>query len=74
MRSRATDGRSASKCQGKWPDQLLNQRFGLPALTAEVRATRLSFQNAGRAQKFALVRGSYGEFQFIREGKTQKPP
>jgi hypothetical protein len=29
MRSRATDGRSASKCQGKWPDQLLTHRFGL---------------------------------------------
>jgi hypothetical protein len=27
MRSRATDGRSASKCQGKWPDQLLTHRF-----------------------------------------------
>ena len=32
MRSRATDGRSASKCQGKWPDQLLTHRFGLSTL------------------------------------------
>src|SRR4030095_4689420 len=30
MHSRATDGRSASKCQGKWPDQTLDQAFGLP--------------------------------------------
>jgi hypothetical protein len=30
MRSRATDRRSASKCQGEWPDQTLDQAFGLP--------------------------------------------
>jgi len=30
MRSRATDGMSASKCQGKWPDQTLDQAFGSP--------------------------------------------
>src|SRR5215831_13572620 len=30
MHSRATDRRSASKCQGKWPDQTLDQAFGLP--------------------------------------------
>src|SRR6476660_9229489 len=28
MHSRATDRRSASKCQGKWPDQPLDQRSG----------------------------------------------
>jgi hypothetical protein len=27
-RSRATDGRSASQCQGKWPDQPLDHRSG----------------------------------------------
>src|SRR5260370_37523548 len=30
MHSRAADRRSASKCQGKWPDQTLDQAFGLP--------------------------------------------
>src|SRR5262245_56804624 len=30
MRSRATDGRSASECQGKWPDQTLDKRSGYP--------------------------------------------
>jgi hypothetical protein len=30
MCSRATDRRSAPKCQGKWPDQTLDQAFGLP--------------------------------------------
>jgi hypothetical protein len=40
--------------------RLLNPRFGLLALTAAVRATRMSCRNAGKVQKFALVRGSYG--------------
>ena len=30
MRSKATDGRSASKCQRKWPDQPLDHRSGCP--------------------------------------------
>jgi len=30
MHSRATDRRSASKCQGKWPDRPLDHPFGLP--------------------------------------------
>ena len=56
MRSQTSDGRSASKCQGKWPDQLLTHRFGLSTLRQRVRAIRLPCQNAGKAQKFALVR------------------
>jgi hypothetical protein len=32
MRSRATEGSSASKCEGKWPDQLLTHRFRLSTL------------------------------------------
>src|SRR5262245_16282684 len=33
MRSRErTDRRSASKCQGKWPDQTLDQALGLPEM------------------------------------------
>ena len=35
--------------------------FELPEVTAVVRATRLSCQNAGKAQKFTAVRGSSGE-------------
>ena len=30
MHSRVTDGRSASQCQGKWPDQHLDHRSGCP--------------------------------------------
>jgi hypothetical protein len=35
--------------------------FELPEVTAVVRATHLSCQNAGKAQKFTPVRGSSGE-------------
>src|SRR5215208_926349 len=35
--------------------------FELPEVTAVVRATHLSGQNAGKAQKFTPVRGSSGE-------------
>ena len=35
--------------------------FELPEVRAVVRATRLSCQNAGKAQKFTPVRGSSGE-------------
>jgi hypothetical protein len=34
-------------------------------VAAAVRVTHLPCQNAGKAQKFALVRGSYGESQFL---------
>jgi hypothetical protein len=36
MHSRATDRRSACKCQGKWPDQTLDQAFGLPEVLVAV--------------------------------------
>ena len=32
MRSRATEGRSASRCQQKWPDQPPRPPFGVPGL------------------------------------------
>jgi hypothetical protein len=40
--------------------------FELPEVRAVVRATRLSCQNAGKAQKFTPVRGSSGESRFRR--------
>jgi hypothetical protein len=36
MHSRATDRRSVSKCQGKLPDQTLDQAFGLPEVLVAV--------------------------------------
>src|SRR6516162_8306140 len=47
MHSRATDRRSASKCQGKWPDQTLDQAFGLPEVLVAVSTSRLSCERAG---------------------------
>src|SRR5215468_3711777 len=47
MHSRATDRRSASKCQGKWPDQTLDQAFGLPEVLVAVSTSRLSCKRAG---------------------------
>src|SRR5215471_11573391 len=44
MHSRVTDRRSASKCQGKWPDQTLDQAFGLSEVLVAVSTSRLSLQ------------------------------
>jgi hypothetical protein len=58
MRSQATDGRSASKCQGKWRDQLLTHRFGLSTLRQRSAPPACVARTSGKAQKFALVRRS----------------
>ena len=50
-------GRSASKCQRKWPDRPLNQRFGLPEVLVAVHTSRLSCRKAGKAQN---IRASLG--------------
>ena len=59
MHSRATDRRSASKCQGKWPDQTLDQAFGLPEVLVAVSTSRLSCKRAGKTR--TLVWDSSGE-------------
>src|SRR5664280_2666623 len=46
MRSRATDGRSASQCQGKWPDHSPRPPFGPPVVPVAVRTSRLSCSKA----------------------------
>ena len=40
--------RSASKCQGKWPDQTLDQAFGLPEVLIAVSTSRLSCKRAAK--------------------------
>src|SRR6516164_11500573 len=54
MHSRATGRRSASKCQGKWPDQTLDQAFGLPEVLAAVSTSRLSCKRAGKTRTLGL--------------------
>jgi hypothetical protein len=61
VRSRATDRRSASKCQGKRADQPRCRPFGLSGMTALVRAATLSCENAGKSQKCTQDRESSGE-------------
>src|SRR5262249_36476777 len=50
MHSRATDRRSASKCQEKWPDQTLDQALGLPEVLVAVSSLRLSCKRAGKTR------------------------
>src|SRR6516165_3336285 len=61
LHSRATDRRSASKCQGKWPDQTLDQAFGLPELLVAVSTSRLSCKRAGKTRTLMPVWDSSGE-------------
>src|SRR6516165_4011490 len=55
MHSRTTDRRSASKCQGKWPDQTLDQAFGLPEVLVAVSTSRLSCKRAGKTRTLMPV-------------------
>src|SRR5215468_10395814 len=64
MHSRATDGGSASKCQGKWPDQTLDQAFGLPEVLVAVSTSRLSCKRAGKTRTLMPVWDSSGESRF----------
>src|SRR5262245_159650 len=57
----ATDRRSASKCQGKWPDQTLDQTFGLPEVLVAVSTSRLSCKRAGKTRTLTPVWDSSGE-------------
>src|SRR5215472_414471 len=50
MHSSATDRRGASKCQGKWPDQTLDQAFGLPEVLVALSTSRLSCKRAGKCE------------------------
>jgi len=63
MHSRATDRRSASKCQGKWADQTLDQAFGLPEVLVAVSTSRLSCKRARKTRTLMPVWDSSGESQ-----------
>src|SRR6516164_3521344 len=72
MHSRATDRRSASKCQGKWPDQSLNQAFGLSEVLAAVSTSRLSCKRAGKTRTLMPVWDSSGESRSKAKASTPK--
>ena len=65
MRSRATDRRSASKWQGKWPDQTLGQALGLPEVLVAVGTSRLSCKRAGKTRTLMPLWDSSGESRFL---------
>jgi hypothetical protein len=64
---KATDGRRASKCEGKWPDQPPPPPFGPPGVAAVVRAASLACQNAVKAQKFVPLQESSEESRLKRD-------
>src|SRR6516225_456630 len=64
MHSRATDRRSAFKCQGKWPDQTLDQAFGLPEVLVAVSTSRLSCKRVGKTRTLMPIWDSSGESRF----------
>src|SRR6266516_7224872 len=66
MHSRATERRSASKCQGKGPDQTLDQAFGLPEVLVAVSTSRLSCKRAGKTRTLMPVWDSSGESRLKR--------
>jgi esterase/lipase superfamily enzyme len=55
------DRRSASKCQGKCPDQTLDQAFGLSEVLVAVSTSRLSCKRAGKTRTLMPVWDSSGE-------------
>src|SRR5215472_5035688 len=61
MHSRATDRRSASKCQGKCPDQTLEQALGLPEVLVAVSTSCLSCKRGGKTRTLMPVWDSSGE-------------
>src|SRR5262249_23034380 len=66
MHSRATDRRSASKCQGKWPDQTLDQAFGLPEVLVAVASRVCLARGPGKRDATARPdpgRGGSGDAQ-----------
>jgi hypothetical protein len=69
MHSRATDRRNASKCQGKCPDQTLDQAFGLSEVLVAVSASRLSCKRAGKTRTLMPVWDSSGESRDINQGE-----
>src|SRR5262245_14153272 len=49
---------------GKWPDQTLDQAFGLPEVLVAVSTSRLSCKRAGRTRTLMPVGDSSGESRF----------
>ena len=66
LRIKSNHRRNASKCQGKWPDQTLDQAFGLPEVLVAVSTSRLSCKSAEKTRTLMPVWDSSGESRFTR--------
>src|SRR5215813_1637915 len=64
MHSRATDRRSASKCQENGQIRPLEQAFGLPEVLVAVSTSDLSCKRAGKTRTLMAVWDSSGESRF----------
>ena len=51
---------------GKWPDQTLDQAFGLSEMLVAVSTSRLSSKRAGKTRTLMTVWGSSGESRLER--------
>ena len=65
MRSRATDRRSASKCQGDGQIRPSTKHSGCPRVPVGVRTSRLSCKRAGKTRSLLPVWDSSGESRLI---------
>jgi hypothetical protein len=63
MRFKGARREECVQMPGKTARSAARQPLRLPTVTAAARATRLSCQNAGKAQKFMPVRESSGEYR-----------
>src|SRR5215831_3131893 len=61
MHSEQPDRRSASKCQGKWPDQTFDQAFGLPEVVVAGQHLASVLQEDGKTRTLMPVWHSSGE-------------
>jgi hypothetical protein len=64
VRSRATDERSASKCQGKWPDQTLCDSFGAARVDGSGPRHQPGLSERGKIAKMDVNRESSGDSRF----------
>ena len=67
MRFKGAQRDECVQMPGKTARSAARQPLGLPKVTATAHATRPSCENAGKAQNFAPLRGSYGESRTIED-------
>ena len=75
MRSRATEGRSASRCQQKWPDQPPRPPFGVPGFGRRPRRQAVLSKRGNSAKnppRFGVHLGNPGLHVLARSTPRRK--